>query len=114
MQLECIAAGIAVPRLYGAGYPHNNCGGGCVRAGQAQFALLLKENPDRFAYWEAQEQRLREHLGKPVAILRDRRGGDTKPLTLAAFREGIEAEPEQLGFDSLDWGGCGCFVGGAA
>lgn len=112
MQLECLRQGIAIPRLYAAGYPHNNCGGGCVRAGQAQFALLLRENRPRYLEWERQEQGLRDHLAKDVTILRDRTGGGNKRLTLKAFREGIEDQGAL--FDGLDFGGCGCFVGDAA
>ena len=108
MQGECLAAGIEVPRLYRAGFPHNNCGGFCVRAGQAQFELLLREHPDRYAYHEAKEQDLREHLDKDVSILRDRSGGTSTPLTLRRFRERIQVQPEL--FDDIDWGGCGCFV----
>lgn len=104
----CEAAGIEVPRLYRAGFPHNNCGGFCVRAGQAQAELLLREHPARYAFHEGQEQRLREHLGKDVAILRDRTGGTLAPLTLQTFRERIEGQPSM--FDALDYGGCGCFT----
>lgn len=112
MQLECHRAGIALPRLYRAGFAHNNCGGFCVRGGQAQMQLLLREHPDRYAFHEAREQELRAHLGKDVAILRDRTGGTVKPLTMRAFRERIEVQPNL--FDGLDWGGCGCFVDDAA
>ena len=100
--------GIRPPRLYGLGFAHANCGGGCVRAGQGQFAHLLKMMPDRFAEWERNEQDLRDHLGKDVSILRDRTGGQSVPLTLTAFRERHEAAPEQT--DLFDIGGCGCFV----
>jgi hypothetical protein len=114
VQAMCIAEGIEIPRLYQAGFAHNNCGGFCVRAGQAQFELLLREHPDRYAYHEAQEESLRQHLDANVSILRDRSGGTSTPLTLRRFRERIERQPEL--FDDLDWGGCGCFVdeGGAA
>jgi hypothetical protein len=108
MLAACAEAGMEVPRLYRAGFPHNNCGGFCVRAGQAQMELLLREHPERFAYHEEREQELREHLGKDVAILRDRSGGKSVPLTLRRFRERVEMQPEL--FDDLDWGGCGCFV----
>lgn len=97
-------AGIRSPRLYEMGFPHNNCGGGCVKAGQAQFAKLLDMMPERYAEWEQHEQELRDDLGD-VAILRDRRGGVTKPLTLADLRRRIEASQP---IDVLDWGGCGC------
>jgi hypothetical protein len=102
------ARGIEPPRLYDLGFTHANCGGGCVRAGQGQFAHLLKVIPERFLWWEENEEDLRQHLGKDVAILRDRRGGKTVPLTLRSFRERHEAEPEQT--DLFDIGGCGCFV----
>jgi hypothetical protein len=102
--------GIAPPRMYGKGYPHANCGGGCVRAGQGQFGLLLRENPERFAYWEAKEQEVREHLDKPVTILRRQERGQPVPVTLRRFREEIERQPSML--DSFDYeGGCGgCFI----
>jgi hypothetical protein len=100
--------GIRRPRLYDLGMQHANCGGGCVRAGQGQFARLLDTMPERFAEWERNEQALRDHLGKEVAILRDRTGGELRPLTLREFRERAEARPEQI--DLFDIGGCGCFV----
>jgi hypothetical protein len=97
--------GIRPPRLYELGFPHNNCGGGCVKAGQAQFARLLREFPERFAEWETNEESIRRELDKDVAILRDERGGTTKPLTLAKLRARIEADQT---IDVFDWGGCGC------
>lgn len=100
--------GIEPPRLYDLGFQHANCGGGCVRAGQGQFAHLLKAMPTRYAEWERNEQELRDHLGVDVAILKDRTGGTAVPLTLRRFRERIESGGDQL--DLWDIGGCGCFV----
>jgi hypothetical protein len=108
MKAMCVEAGIEVPRLYRAGFPHNNCGGFCVRGGQAQMELLLREHPDRYAFHEAEDAKLRDHLGKDVAILRDRTGGTVTPLTLRRFRERIEDQPNL--FDPNDYGGCGCFT----
>lgn len=99
--------GIAPPRLYELGFSHNNCGGFCVKAGMAHFALLLKAMPERYAYHERKEQELREYLGKDVAILTDRSGGGRRPLTLKEFRERQEA---QMRIDLTDIGGCGCFT----
>jgi hypothetical protein len=99
--------GVEPPRLYGLGFEHNNCGGRCVRGGQAQWAHLLRVFPDRFAEKEAHEQRMRDMLGADVAILKDRRGGFTKPLPLTVLRNRIE-DQERDAFDELDWGGCGC------
>jgi 3'-phosphoadenosine 5'-phosphosulfate sulfotransferase (PAPS reductase)/FAD synthetase len=103
---ELAAAGIAEPELYAQGFVHNNCAGACVRAGQAQWQLLLRTNPVRYAHEESEEESLREYLGKDVAILRDRRGGTTKPLPLRVFRERLQEQPDL--FDPGDIGGCGC------
>lgn len=110
MRAMCVEAGIEVPRLYRAGFAHNNCGGFCVRAGQAQMELLLREHPERYLFHESEEQKLRDHLDKDVAILRDRSGGTVTPLTLTAFRERLDDQPSM--FDPLDVGGCGCFTEG--
>lgn len=102
------ALGLPVPRLYRLGFAHNNCGGACVKGGQAQWARLLAVFPERYARAEAAEARMRTLLGKDVSILRDRTGGTTKPLTLAALRTRIEEQPDQL--DLFDEGGCGCLT----
>lgn len=99
-------AGIEPPRLYGMGFSHNNCGGFCIKAGHGHFALLLKALPERYRYHEEQEESIREQLGN-VAILRDRSGGTTKPLTLRDFRHRIQGGDE---VDRDDHGGCGCFL----
>jgi len=104
--------GIEPPRLYRYGFGHANCGGACVRGGQAQWSLLLTVNRPRYLEWEAEEQQSRDELGKDVSILRDRTDGTLRPLTLAAFRERIERQPSM--FDADDWGACGCFMADAA
>ena len=100
------AEGIKPPRLYDLGFSHNNCGGFCVKSGQAQFARLLNTMPKRYAYHEQKEIDLVAKLGSDVSILRDRRGGKTKPMTLRSFRKRLEQEPTL--FDQHDIGGCGC------
>ena len=100
---ECRRDRIEPPELYSLGFPHNNCGGFCVKAGQAHFLHLLRELPDKYAEVEQKEQEMRDLLGD-VAILRDRRGGETKPLTLKQLRTRSKDE-----CNFLDWGGCGCF-----
>lgn len=92
--------------LYEAGAAHANCGGGCVKMGIGGFARLLRSMPDTFREWEENEQALRDELGD-VSILRDRSGGETKPLTLRMLRERIEAGYQ---LDLFAIGGCGCFV----
>lgn len=105
---EMARRGLVPPRLYADGFSHNNCAGACVRGGQGQWALLLATNPERYAREERAEQDFRQRVGKDVAILRDRRGGTTKPLTLTALRQRVQAQPELV--DADDMGGCGCMT----
>lgn len=109
---ELKAIGIKPPRLYAFGFPHNNCGGFCVKAGFAQFALLLRTMPERYAFHERKEEETRQILKAKncsswdFSVLSDRRGdGKKKTLTLRQFRKRIEAGES---FDRNDWGGCGC------
>lgn len=107
LMADLIAEGISPPRLYAMGFAHNNCGGFCCKAGHAHFRLLLKTMPERYAFHEAQEARLMETIGTPWGILKDRRGGTAKPLTLRQFRERIEADKDDYERDDLA-AGCGC------
>lgn len=107
---EIVADGIAPPRLYALGAPHNNCGGGCVKAGMAHWRWLYHALPCEYAKWERNERLLRDVIGEGASILRDRTGGTTVPLTLEQFRKRIEANAPTL-WDE-EWGGCGCFVDG--
>lgn len=104
----CKMAGIRIPRLYELGFQHNNCGGFCVKAGQAAFKRLLETMPERYAYHEAKEQELRDYLGKDVTILKHR-GGPKKGqnMTLREFREHVQAKGE---VDLFDWGSCSCLT----
>ena len=100
--------GLTPPRLYALGFSHNNCGGGCVRAGQGQFIKLLQLMPERFAVWEAKEQEMRDYLDKDVSILKETRNGITSNLTLRELRERHKQQGDL--FDEYDIGGCGCFT----
>lgn len=99
--------GIKPPRLYAMGFHHNNCGGFCVKSGQAQFALLLRTMPERYKYHEDNEERLRKLVGWRHTILRVTEDGKTSSITLREFRERIQS---QRTFDEYEWGGCGCAV----
>ena len=105
---ELTARGIDPPRLYRMGFEHNNCGGGCVKAGIGHFAQLLRVFPARFAEWEAHEEEMRTYLDANVSILRSRVGGETHPFTLRVLREMAEAGEIHQG-DLWDFGGCACF-----
>lgn len=104
--------GIEPPRLYAQGFAHANCGGACVRGGQAQWELLLRVNRPLYLEWEAEEEKTRQLLGKDVSILRDRTDNTSTPLPLLGFRERLEDQPAL--FDTDDWGSCGCFTSEAA
>ncbi len=111
---ECRATGVMEPEMYRLGFAHANCGGACVRGGQAQWAHLLDVGgrfADNFRSWEAHEREMNELLDRgdePVAVVRDRRGGATRPLPLTVIRQRHEEQPSLL--DADDWGGCGCFT----
>jgi hypothetical protein len=92
--------GIEPPRLYAAGFSHNNCGGRCVKEGIAEWLLLRDTFPERFAEvrdWEGAQRALG---GKRAAyaIARDQSGGKVVPLTLAEI-EGRRATGQRPLFD---------------
>jgi len=74
--------GIAEPLLYQLGFTHNNCFGGCVRAGKKHWKLLYEKLPEVYAERERVEEEVREFLGKDVSFFKDE--------TLRAFRGRIE------------------------
>lgn len=97
--------GIEPPRLYDMGFPHNNCGGRCVKQGIAEWRRLAHYFPERFAEvrdWE-QDQRAKGGPRADYSIARDQSGGEVKPLTLAEIEQ--RAELEQPKLDDL----FGCF-----
>ena len=100
--------GLELPRLYALGFTHNNCGGFCVKAGQAQFRHLYEQLPDVYARHEVEEQALRLALGKNITILRDRRQGKVFPLTLRDFRVRVQARQEQEAQEAEEES-CQCF-----
>jgi hypothetical protein len=101
---------IEPPCLYAEGFPHANCGGACVRGGQAQWELLLRRRPETYRKWEADEEEIRSMLGKDVSMLASRRGGGKRtPLTLRDFREQLERQPSMF---ERDWGACSCMDDG--
>lgn len=96
--------------LYTHGFSHANCGGGCIKSGIAQFTLLLKTHPERFAVWEKAEKNMREMLGKDVSILRNQKNGVRKNVTLEDLRIRITGGDQLTFEESCDFGGCGCAV----
>lgn len=74
-------ANIKEPLLYSLGFMHNNCSGGCVRAGKKQWKLLYEKLPEVYAERERVEREMREYTGKDISF---------KDETLEAFRGRIE------------------------
>jgi hypothetical protein len=100
--------GIEPPRLYRYGLPHANCGGGCVRAGMAQWRHVLEALPEVFALWERKEAEMQQQTGKNCTILKRSIRGQNVPYSLRELREEHERQIPLL--DPNDWGGCGCFT----
>jgi hypothetical protein len=85
--------GIKQPALYDLGFKHNNCSGGCVRAGKKHWIHLLRTIPEVYAKRESMEVRFREWIGKDVTILKDE--------TLKNLRERYQLQPDMV-FDLDD------------
>lgn len=90
--------GIAIPRLYRMGFPHNNCGGRCVKQGLREWVRLAVHLPERFAEvekWES-DQRAKDERRSRFALLQDRTGGVRRPIPLSEVRQrAAEAELSQ-------------------
>jgi len=73
---------VKLPLLYDLGFRHNNCSGGCVRAGKKQWKLLYDKLPEVYKERERVEKEVREFLRKDIHFLKDE--------TLESFRKKIE------------------------
>lgn len=98
--------GLDEPELYQDGFEHNNCKGGCIKAGMGQFVKLLKVRPAAFKEWEDGEARVQKALNGEPTILKDRRGGETKRMSLKVLRQRVEAGEA---FNVSEGFACGCF-----
>lgn len=101
--------GIKVPRMYAMGFAHANCGGFCVKAGHGHFKTFLAHFPERYLEHEEKELALMEKLGSRWGVMKDRRGGETKPLTMRQFRHRVE-QGDVTKEEELDLGGCACAI----
>ena len=101
--------GIKTPSLYNKGFPHNNCGGRCVRQGIEQWLLLKKVMPERFTEVEEWEQAQRAKGGARAnyGIARDQSDGQVRPVTLRELESkfpGLKPKETQ----TEDMFGCFC------
>jgi len=74
--------GLVEPLLYRLGFTHNNCSGGCVRAGKKHWKLLYEKLPDVYLDRERVEKEVANYLGKEVTFFKDE--------SLSSFRSRIE------------------------
>ena len=101
--------GVKLPRLYDHGFPHNNCGGFCVRSGQTQFATLLKAFPERYQWHVEQEEIAYREIGESARpFLRKNINGVTTYMKLSEFRDKVQSG--EIDVDPYEFGGCACFV----
>jgi 3'-phosphoadenosine 5'-phosphosulfate sulfotransferase (PAPS reductase)/FAD synthetase len=66
-----VDAKIKTPYLYEMGFKHNNCSGGCVRAGKLSWKRLLDKLPEVYAERERVEREARKRTGKDIHFLKD-------------------------------------------
>ena len=76
------STGVEKPFLYKLGFLHNNCSGGCVRAGKKQWKMLYEKLPEVYADRERVEREFRQHFKRDVHFFKDE--------TLEHFRHRIE------------------------
>jgi len=102
--------GIKPPRLYDLGFPHNNCGGRCVKQGLKEWMRLRATMPERFAEvrdWE-QAQRAKGGARAGYAIARDQSGGKVTPLPLADLERREKTGQVEMFTYKSDEFGCFC------
>ena len=101
--------GIETPQLYRLGFPHNNCGGRCVRQGIKEWQRLKQTHPQRFEEVADWEQAQREKGGPRAnfSIMKDRARGYARALPLYELGE-RKGEQLRLGTSNEDVFGCFC------
>lgn len=88
--------GIEIPELYKRGFTHNNCSGGCVRAGIKQWSLLYKTFPDVYLDRMRIEEEFSAKTGGGYHFM--------KELSLKQLKAIIDQQME-LPFDDEIWSG---------
>lgn len=92
IDLFLLKTGIKQPLMYDLGFPHNNCSGGCVRAGKKQWKLLYEKLPEVYYDRERVEDEMREWTGKDIHFFKDE--------TLKQFRKRIDNGQLSTFYDS--------------
>lgn len=102
----CENAGFRAPEIYDYDFPHNNCGGFCVKAGQKQAAMLLKHKRKTYLWHERKQEAVFELMDKKHPTIRKVENGEMKYYSLREFRAFLESGGAP---DLYDEGTCACF-----
>lgn len=102
------ASGIRKSRSYDSGFPHDNCGGMCVKAGLGQFRLLWEQRPHVYLWHEERMEYIMSLNPNLRPFLKKQINGETLYLTLKQYREQYLMKGCDL--DVLPSGGCGCAI----
>lgn len=100
--------GIELPKLYKEGFPHNNCGGFCCKAGKGHFADFYSKMPERFNHHAEKELSLMKQIDRNNTVLTETVEGEIVNISLIDLAKRSEENRNQ--FDMFDSGGCGCFI----
>ena len=95
--------GIEIPQMYKDGFTHNNCSGGCVRAGMKQWVSLFYTYPEVFAERERVEIEFTKWNNE-----RTGKSGDyhfMKEMSLSELRRILESQQEFDFEDNTEWEG---------
>jgi 3'-phosphoadenosine 5'-phosphosulfate sulfotransferase (PAPS reductase)/FAD synthetase len=94
-------SGIEEPILYKMGFLHNNCSGGCVRAGKRHWKLLFDKLPDVYFERARVEREVRIFLKKDVHFFKDETLDEFQARIerneLSSFYDDVETETECIG-----------------
>jgi len=90
-------AGIKEPWLYRIGFDHNNCSGGCVRAGKRSWARCYQYNRATYEDRSRVEQEFNARFRVHYSFLKD--------CTLEEFKTQIAKRPNLYQYDDNGWQG---------
>ena len=65
------STGIKEPFIYTLGFEHNNCSGGCVRAGKLQWKMLYEKLPEVYLDRERMEEEFMKRHNKRATIFKN-------------------------------------------
>lgn len=104
----CKENNIEIPRMYIMGFPHNNCGGFCVKTGIANFKLLYEKFPERYRWHEERERQAMQRNPNLRPFLSRIENGQKRYMTMKEVREELLFTKSLELEDFFDFGGCGC------